>query len=377
MFKTDISQLPDDIGKMRFLEHIHMQECGSFAGKIPRSMLNLEHLRYLSIICGAKFTVPKGLGGLTSLRTLQVIPLQIDGEWYSLQEVGPLSRLRKLRLENLEAVPSGSLAAKAKVRDKEQLRDLFYACYKYGEVPSIAIDEVAAEDCQRVEEVFDQLCPPPQLENLFIHNYIGHQPPSWMCMGNTGVEVYFNSLTRLEMLRLPLCTQLPDSLCLLPSLVNLEIKIAPAIRSVGSEFQARSRTFSFPKLEFLWFKGLPEWEEWEWEDDKEATKAEEGIAMPSLQRLFIENCKLGRLPTGLASSRRIALKEVFLTDAAKITALDNFPSVVKLDVRRCASLKIIRGVPSMRSVYIEACPALKVLEGSQVLHTVELATRPW
>lgn len=382
LWRMDICQLPDDIGKMRFLEHIHMQECGSFAGKIPSSMLKLERLRYLSIVLGTKFTVPKGIGGLTNLRTLQVLPVQIDGNgmWCSLQELEPLSRLRKLKLENLEAVPSGSLAAKAKIRDKEELRDLFYACYKGLEVPSIAFDEVAAEDCQRVEEVFDQLCPPPQLEQLDIRNYIGRQPPSWMRMKNTGVEVYFNSLTSLQMLRLPLCTQLPDSLCRLPSLVSLQIKIAPAIRRVGPEFQAPDRSSSlarrmssFPKLQLLRFHELPQWEEWVWDDDEEATKAEDGIAMPSLRTIHIEDCKLCRLPTGLASSSRIALKEVFLSDAARITALDNFPSVVKLDVRRCASLKIIRGVPSMRTVYIAACPALEVLEGGQALHTVELA----
>lgn len=102
---------------------------------------------------------------------------------------------------------------------------------------------------------------------------------------------------------------------------------------------------------------LPEWEEWEWEEEAEA----DIIAMPSLQTLAIRQCKLLRLPAGLASSRSHALRDLFLSDSAIITALDNFPSVVRLLVTRCPSLKIIRGFPRMQIVRIESCPSLEVL----------------
>lgn len=123
---TDISKLPDDIDKMKFLEHIHMKNCSRFGGQFPMSIVTLQRLRYLYIGHGMKFVVPKGLGGLTNLRRLAKFPVQIDGEWCSLQELGPLHNLQSLELQFLESVSSSSLAAEAKIRDKRQIRVLFF-----------------------------------------------------------------------------------------------------------------------------------------------------------------------------------------------------------------------------------------------------------
>jgi hypothetical protein len=114
---------------------------------------------------------------------------------------------------------------------------------------------------------------------------------------------------------------------------------------------------------------LPEWEEWDWEKDAEA---QEIIAMPSLQTLIISECKLHRLPAGLASSRRVALRDLFLCDPANLTALENFPSVVQLGVVRCPSLKIMRGFRRMQVVLIESCPALELVQAGPALDIVEL-----
>ena len=123
---TDISKLPDDIDKLKFLEFIHLQDCDNLTSQIPRSILTLEHLRYLWII-GTQFDVPKGFGQLINLRSLSRFPVQIDGDWCSLQELGPLSQLRVLAIGGLEQVPSGSFAAKAKIDDKQRLSLLILA----------------------------------------------------------------------------------------------------------------------------------------------------------------------------------------------------------------------------------------------------------
>jgi hypothetical protein len=114
---------------------------------------------------------------------------------------------------------------------------------------------------------------------------------------------------------------------------------------------------------------LPEWEEWEWEEE---AQAEDIIAMPSLQQLYIQECKLLCLPAGLASSRRQALRKMVLLDAARITTVENFPSVVELTVICCPSLKIIRGFPRMQIVGIVSCPSLELLEAGPALDIVEL-----
>ncbi|KAJ1277154.1 hypothetical protein BS78_05G272900 [Paspalum vaginatum] len=368
LWRTDVSRLPDEIGKMRFLEHIHIQKCGNFDGQIPSSMLKLERLRYLSIVQDTNFTVPKGFSGLTSLRMLRDFPVQIDEKWCSLQEVGSLSLLRTLELGNLGVVPSSSLAAMAKIRDKEQLRSLTLRCYvSDDEGPNI--DEVTEEDFQQVEEVFNELCPPPQLQELYIRGYIGCRLPRCMCTPDPGVSssMDFNSLTNLVLSHLPFCRELPNGLCRLPSLETLDIFFALAVRCIGAEFQRlqtggssndiMAARMSFPRLQSLDLSGLPKWEEWEWEEEDH-----DSIAMPSLHKLNIRKCKLGCLPAGLASIlRRLDLKELVLDDIAEIAAVENFTSVVMLDVRSCPSLKMIRGFPRMQRVYITG-PALDTVE---------------
>ncbi|KAL6654471.1 hypothetical protein ACP70R_007936 [Stipagrostis hirtigluma subsp. patula] len=177
---TDISRLPDDIDKMKFLEHIGLVECPNFTGQLPSSILNLERLRCFFISRDTKFIIPKGLGGLTELNTITRFPVRIQDEWCSLEELAPLCTLREISIYDLQAVPLGSLAAEAKIRDKLQLRRLILFCF--ASKGGVRLDEVTREDCQRVEEVFGQLCPPPHLEGLAIYDYIGLLPPSWMRM---------------------------------------------------------------------------------------------------------------------------------------------------------------------------------------------------
>ncbi|KAL6654475.1 hypothetical protein ACP70R_007940 [Stipagrostis hirtigluma subsp. patula] len=365
---TDISSLPDDIDKMKFLEYIGLSDCPNFTGHLPSSILKLERLRCLWIWGCTKFIVPKGLGGLTELNRITKFPVRIQDEWCSLKELAPLRKLREIHIYGLAAVPLGSLAAQAKIHDKLQLQSLFLYCFAPAE--GVRLDMVRREDCQRVEEVFNHLCPPPHLEALSIYNYIGFMPPSWMCMTAAASPIGFNSLTGGSIF----CTQLPDGLCQLPSLETLFFDHAISVERVGPEFQGKTDSSSlvrpaFPRLQELRFKNLRKWEEWVWEEEEAQAK---DIAMPALHTLGIRECKLDRLPAGLASSRRLALRQLFLYDLSRMAAVENFPSVVVLEVRRCPCLKAIRGFAKLQTVVIESCPALEELEAGSALDFVGL-----
>jgi hypothetical protein len=361
---TDITRLPDGIGRLRFLQHIGLDNCRRFGGELPTSFLELERLTSLKVDA-TECTVPKGFGVLTGLRRLSIFPVQMDRDWCSLQELGQLEELVRLEIRGLAAVPSGGLAAEARIRDKKKLLVLVLMCYSPPE--KISISEEMQEDCQRIEEVFDQLCPPDNLESLLFNDYMGRRPPSWM----TAAAIDLDSLTSLELVSLPFCTQLPDGLCRLASLKHLYIKYAWSIQRVGPEFQRNSSSGrrSFPELEFLRFQELPEWEEWEWDEEAQANDRDI-VAMPELQQLGFFECKLRRLPAGLASSNRRALRELVLWDLPCITSLENFPSVKELNVARCPRLRIIRGLANLLGVSIERCPALEVLQDVPMLDTM-------
>ncbi|WVZ50383.1 hypothetical protein U9M48_001641 [Paspalum notatum var. saurae] len=365
---TDISRLPDDIDNMKFLEYIRLEGCSNFHGHLPRSILKLEHLRHLSLI-DTNFTIPKGVGGLENLRTLQEFSVQVDGEWCSLQELGTLSHLRDLALLGLEAVPDASLAAEAKLHNKEQLRNLWVTVGKKIVVAKPADVEWEAADCQRVEEVFDQLCPPCHLEGLCVYSYIGRRPPRWMCMYGA---VDLDSLASLELINLPFCTQLPNGLRRLPNLDTIIIRIAPAIKYVSPEFQQQTdNTFavSFPRLQWLCLDRFSNWDKWDWED---VEAMEEAMSMPDLKTLLINNCKLYYLPPGLASSKRRALKRLRLRGLGNVSSVNNFPSVVELELLNCPKLKKINGFFLVQKITIVHCPNLEVIEGVRVLDILVL-----
>ncbi|CAL4980140.1 unnamed protein product [Urochloa decumbens] len=310
---TDISRLPQEISKIKFLQHIVLRGLTKLEN-LPRSIIELVNLRTLDLdMLNAKnILIPKGFGRLKNLSRLFGFPVHMnmdkDGTWCSLEEIGPLSQLRYLTVYGLENVCSSSLSEKARISN-------------------------------------------------------------------------FKSLKYLTLEGLPCCTKLPDGLCQLPSLESLIIVDAPAIKSIGFEFQAPSSLevgggvtatlVAFPKLASLCFYGLCEWEEWHWEEHiVDVTTGTMG--MPALKELNIRNCKLRVLPPGLANSRREALRELNLHRLSNLMSVENFPSVVELNTSICSNLNRISGLSSLQKIYIGHCPNVVVLEMVPSLDKMEL-----
>ncbi|CAD6255487.1 unnamed protein product [Miscanthus lutarioriparius] len=381
---TDISRLPDDIHKMKFLLYISLGHCKRLC-YLPSSIIKLVHLRSLNIDGSNVSIIPKGFSELTNLRSLSGFPVHMDmdpsSSWCSLQELEPLSQLMKLTLYGLEKVQDSPMAEKAMISSKRHLGYLELNYSASGH--TIGTGGAEAEQQQQLsvtEEVLEKLCPPTCLETLLVQGgYIGRQLPNWMC---APASVDFKSLRYLRLENLPCCTELPDGLCCLPSLELLIIKDAPAIKRIGPQFQASSSMAAggstastsapFPKLRGLYLVGLREWEEWEWNDCEEHNEVKTAIAMPCLERLKIKNCKLSCLPPGLASSMRHGLKELYLYKLTNLTHVENIPSVVKLDVFDCPELKKISGLSMLQKIRIVRCPKLEVLKGVPALGSLEL-----
>ncbi|CAL4994871.1 unnamed protein product [Urochloa decumbens] len=360
---TNTSRLPEKIGKMKFLQHISLNGCKSLSD-LPGSITMLQQLRYLSLAGTSIKHIPRGFSGLTNLRQLIEFPAHMDGDWCSLEELEPLSLLRELGINGLENVSTSSFAKKARLGQKEHLSYLELACAnRLGE-------EGIHENKQRqIEDVFDMLSPPINLENLGFKGYYGRRLPGWMM--STKV-VLLKSLRTVSMHDLPCCTELPSGMYQQPRLEFLQISGAPAIKHVGLEFlqanhhghhshsQSGDAFFCLRQLNFI---GMVELEEWEWEQQVKA--------MPFLEVLQLEKCKLRRLPPGLAFHAS-ALRKLCVHNVGHLSSVENLSSVIELHVLQSPDLESISNLSKLQDLKIEECPKMKVLKGVPALYRLKL-----
>nr|UBY07102.1 NBS-LRR disease resistance protein [Dasypyrum villosum] len=371
--ETDISSLPDCVGKMKFLQYISLKGCKQIV-QVPHSIVMLEQLRYLDLGEANISGIPKGFSALTNLRTVLGFPASEDGDYCSLGELGPLSRLKDLGIGGLENIIGPLFAAKARVGDKVHLTNLRLQCgSRLGDDGLIKEEDGVSEEEQRqIEKVFDELCPPPRLEYLHISGYFGRRVPRWMM---SSLELPLKSLRILFTIDLACCTQLPDGLCQLPYLEYIQINRAPAIKHVGPEFiqsyhhhnhHPSQMVAAFPKLQRMRLIGMVEWEEWEWEEQVQA--------FPVLQQLMIKQCKLKCLPHGLSSQARV-LNKLTLYYVQGLISVENFPSLVELKLFKNIDLARITNLPRLQKLAIEKCRKLKVLEGVPALQRLVLSDK--
>jgi Leucine-rich repeat (LRR) protein len=99
LYDSDISRLPDDIDRMKFLQYIGIVNCKRFV-QLPDNIIKLRQLRSLDLVGSSVDVVPRGFGSLTKLRSLFGFPVHTDDKdqgWCSLEELAPLYLLRSLR----------------------------------------------------------------------------------------------------------------------------------------------------------------------------------------------------------------------------------------------------------------------------------------
>ncbi|CAL4900371.1 unnamed protein product [Urochloa decumbens] len=382
LVSTDISRLPEGIDKMKFLQYIILRNYEKLV-QIPSTILKLGQLRCLDFTDTQLSGVPRGFGGLTNLKEILGFPAHMDTngasskqkDWCSLEELGTLSQLKWLELNKLENVSASFFATKARLASKEHLTTLKLACTRIRlPVFTRVFSDAISWDNQQIEDIFDELFPPPCLASLSIKGYFGCRLPRWM-MFPTSAE-HLKGLKSLFLQDLACCTQLSDGLCEIPFLEFIQIDRAPAIKHVGPTFvQAKHyhhrhchtsrRLLTFPRLHKLLFLDMEEWEEWEWEAKANVQ------TMPLLDVLLIHRCKLRCVPPGL-TFHATSLRKLEVSEVEHLNSLDSFTSVTDLEVEENDDLVRIVDFPMLQKLSITGCPKLKVLEGMPELISLKL-----
>lgn len=152
---------------------------------------------------------------------------------------------------------------------------------------------------------------------------------------------------------------------------------APVIKCIGPEFvqqynqlhrPSSQLAVTFPKLQQLHFDGMEEWEEWVWETEVKA--------MPLLEELRISDCKLGGMPPGLMS-HAMALKRIEIWNVKGLHSLENFLSVVELDLGNIDELAMISNLPKLQKLGISYCRKLKTLKDMDALRRLHVRVSRW
>nr|XP_029116729.1 putative disease resistance RPP13-like protein 1 [Elaeis guineensis] len=315
--------------------------------------------------------MPVGLGRLQDLHTLWELNLpsnRAEG-WCTIEELRSLSCLTDLSIGRLECVSSSSEARAAELRNKSKLSSLELHC-----TPVLHPSE---EKMKRIEEVFEELHPPPSLEQLQIDNYFGREFPKWMAETSSSSSILFPNLRQLVLNGYRYCERFPPW-GLLPNLQYLFIRHADSVMDVGPEFLVGTSStssdggraavdtskYAFPRLETLMFRHMSNWQEWHWEKGTEA--------MPCLKDLYLDNCpKLMSLPEGLLL-HATSLTKLEISFADSLTTIENLLSLKELHVKYNPNLEKISNLPALTTLAVNNCPKLKVVENLRYLKRMKL-----
>ncbi|XP_024027319.1 putative disease resistance RPP13-like protein 1 [Morus notabilis] len=286
LFESAITKLPDSIGNMKHLRYLNLSRTN--VKEIPSSICTLYNLQTLLLsYCKAITELPTSMCCLINLRhlviegtrlkemppqmcklkNLQMLNYFVLGEngGSRIKELGELQSLcGSLCILGLENVVDVGDVIQADLKNKEQLTELILE-WKYGET----------DDSTKERQVLDALKPHGKLKKLKIRGYRGTIFPDWVAHKS------FSDFVEVSLIHCERCCLLP-SFGQLPSLRKLEIEYMNGLESIGDEFCGTSLTKPFPSLESLRISHMDLLENWSF-----VGVEQRGELFPRLKKIYL------------------------------------------------------------------------------------------
>ncbi|XP_034695655.1 putative disease resistance protein At3g14460 [Vitis riparia] len=246
-----LETLPETISELCNLQTLNISICLKLT-KLPQGIGSLINLRHLQAQYCSHRGLPKGVGRLTSLRTLSgfIVGDENGSDVCKIEEIRNLKELRELEITGLSKVEDAGEAEKAELKNKKQLSDL-----------TLDFGPLLSQQPVGMKEVAEALQPHPDLKCLQLSGYQVEEWPRWM------MEPSLLQLTHLFLSHYRRCQCLPP-LGDLTFLEILKIDFMMKVKYVGGEFLGSSSKIAFPRLKHLSFAAMSEWENWEVKEEK-------------------------------------------------------------------------------------------------------------
>ncbi|XP_027341560.1 putative disease resistance protein At3g14460 isoform X2 [Abrus precatorius] len=347
---TSIRRLPAETFTLYNLQTLLLSHC-KFLVQLPRQIGNLVNLRHLDVSDTNLEVMPAQISRLQNLRSLTTFVVGRHEDGLRILELRNFPYLQgRLCILKLQNVVDPMDAFLANLKSKEQIEELILEWSSNPQEP---------QDSQIERAVLENLKPSTNLKKLNIRYFGGSSFPNWIG------ESSFSNIVELVVSDCNYCLSLP-SFGQLPCLKELVIRRMKMVKKVGQEFYCRNNEGSplfqpFPSLEHLEFEDMSNWEEW--------LPFEGGginFPFPCLKSFYLCKCpKLkGNLPGHLPSLTEVHILECNQLEAQScnlhwnssvevihiregkesfLSLLENF-SFCELTIEKCDNLQTLPGI---------------------------------